>query len=253
MMPVPACERCNRFFGQADNDGRILALIHEPNDPLTETLQKRVLDSLDLSRAKSDRDRQARERLRERMTHGLIVLPEGEEARAIWATQPPELVDILGPDRTPRGRGRTAFTLPEFLQPTLIGKWIRGSYYHLRDELLPPYTPWDWSVPSADGDPRELIREFAETAHSVFSRPEFKVWGLVFPSDATTSMWMFVLWDKMVFSGRTGGARRGGRRDGRLGWRPFSELRAHLVRATGIEGAPATSHPPTVPDRRPRR
>ncbi len=204
MMLVPACPDCNRFFGQMDNDARVLVLTCEPDDPATQSIQRQVQRSLDPSLAKNSRDRRAREKRHENLHSRLTAVGEDELNRAIWAV---DQTAARVEHRTPSGllvTGRPGLRLPPELQPTVVGKWTRGAYYYVEKHPLAPFAPLAWQSPTANSDPRELIELCSRSMPLIFGRPEFRVWGTKTLGDPMNSIWMFALWDKMVFFGLTG-------------------------------------------------
>jgi hypothetical protein len=204
MMLVPACRSCNGFYSQMDGDARILVLTCEPDDPLTRSVQDRVRRSFDPKHAKSGVDRRARAHRLKSLQDALCVVSEHELNRAIWSVgQTREHVTR----RTPSGiylTGRPGMRIPPSMQPTIVEKWTRGAYYYSNARPMSPYARWSWVSPTAAGDPSAIIRMCSERMELVFDRPEFRVWGVTTESDPGSSLWMFALWNKMVFFGLTG-------------------------------------------------
>jgi len=204
MMIVPACRGCNGFYSRTDGDARIWVLTCEPDDPLTQDIQKSVQRSLDPRQARSDADRRSRSRRMKSLQDALCVVPDSELGRAFWSANQTRAQVTRQTSSGIYLTGKPAMRVPPLLHPIVLGKWIRGSYYYTNKGPLLPFAPWSWAAPTALGDPKRLMQMCAERMLPVFDRPEFRVWGVTTSSDPVSSFWMFALWDKMIFFGMTG-------------------------------------------------
>jgi hypothetical protein len=187
-----------------DADARILVLCCEPDDPLSKSVSERVQRSLDPGQANPGVDRRARRRRREEIQAALCVVSQSELGRAIWTANMTSKYVIHQTEGGICLAGRPGMRIPPLMQPIIVEKWTRGTYYYVNDRPLTPHTRWSWSSPIAAGDPRRLVALFNEKAPVVFQRPEFTVLGVTTPTDPMSSLWMFVLWNNMVFFGLTG-------------------------------------------------
>jgi hypothetical protein len=204
MLTVPACRRCNGFFGRQENDARILALASHDGNVLSRRARESIFKSIDDGRAKNHRDREARIRRRAWMRSLLKPAWRSQASSAIWSANQTIETVTFATEGGLQVNAIPAMTLPVPLQAVMVHKWMRGSFYAVRMAPLRAFEPWGYTCPTAAQDPREVIRQCAERLAPVISTPDFQAWGLIVP-ESTRSLWMFAIWNEFIFWCRTGG------------------------------------------------
>jgi hypothetical protein len=205
MLLVPSCAPCNELFGRVENEARTIALALNPNGALTDAVQEKAKASISPELAGNDIDRGARTKRRDTLEAGLTTMSLRGQESGLWSAHGSPQMAYVTLSSGLCVPGIPAMSLNPAWQPTMVEHWMRGCYWHVERRALPASTPWKHFSPTTQAvDIPQLTSELASAMPLVFGRPEFRVWGVLSPSDSSTSVWMFGLWDQLVFWAASG-------------------------------------------------
>ncbi len=185
---VPACNSCNNKFSLLEQELMVrMGLCLDPNSPESAGIRQKALNSINPKLGKNERDKHARQKLKERIIEDSFVTDDGVNG----------ILPNFGIQEEWESNNKfLARTIPNELLEVLAKKFVRGLTYKLENSLL--ITP-DNTIEiyhAEDNKIADVIEIIERKGCSEYRGPGVKIQRAIGCLESTGALFRITVWDR---------------------------------------------------------